>query len=87
MTLTLKDLEVHINRMNIISGSPENVRMVGNYHLSRAYGGYDVHRTMNESGGIKTVFGYHMPKKLLLVCINSWLEGYYAAKTNKENAQ
>lgn len=68
--MKLQELEARIECMNQISSSPK-----GYYHLSRAYGGYAVCRTCDGTG-VTDVFGYHMPKKLLLVCINSWLQGY-----------
>lgn len=63
--ITLANLEAVIARINRETNSPAEpyskndagklVANVGNYHLSRAYGGYCLHRMANESGGVNDV--------------------------------
>ena len=50
------------------------------YTLSGAYGGYSLHRIVNESGGVTDVFGCgHVPKRELYNRMQSFLRGIEAA--------
>ena len=66
-------LEFLTNEINEITGSPlkpyENVNgslvgQIGNYHLYGAYGGWGLHRTMNEGGGITEIIGLSTKREL-----------------------
>lgn len=85
--ITMKDLEGTVSRINRITKSPEtNYTMsgksyranVGNYHLSGAYGGYALHRMVNDGGGVKDIFGGHMPKRELYYRMQSFIKGLEA---------
>lgn len=55
--------------------------LVGNYHISSAYGGASLHRMVNTSGGASDVFGRgHMPKRELGELMHAFLRGYEAAR-------
>ena len=57
---------------------------VGNYHLSSAYGGYALHRHVNEGGGITDIFGRgHMPKRELYDLICAYMLGFENALRQK----
>lgn len=62
--VTVSELDAIIKRINTITGSPlepyttgangKAIPQAGNYHLSKSYGGYSLHR-MVPSGGIADV--------------------------------
>jgi hypothetical protein len=63
MRITQKDLEAVVERINTITGSPKDTwikdkgSQIGNYHLYYAYGGVNLHRISNISGGVSTPVG------------------------------
>jgi hypothetical protein len=80
--ITLSDLESRLFDLNESRGvktqpySKTNAGTyksnVGNYHLSRAYGGFNVHQMVNDGGGIKEpAGGGHVTKRECLERINS----------------
>ena len=84
--ITLAYLQAVINRINSATGSPAQPYVMGAdgrhraqpgcYHLSRAYGGYSLHRMSNESGGIRDVFGCgHVPARSLADRMHAFLAG------------
>ena len=88
-TVTLKTLEAVVTRINIITSSPlesyskvneRYIAQIGNYHLSRAYGGFALHRMCNLGGGVSDVFQCgHVPKRELLDRMYAFINGYNAA--------
>ena len=89
-TITTKNLQAVIDRINTTTGSPveqytrvngKPVANIGNYHLSSAYGGYALYRMVNASGGITDISdsGY-MTKRALYNILHAYLAGYEAAK-------
>lgn len=64
--ITKADLEAIVNEMN--DGQPPIVDgkwVPGRYTLSYAYGGVDLHRIVNEGGGIRALLNRHVPKREL----------------------
>jgi hypothetical protein len=52
----------------------------GNYHISGAYGGYCLHRMVNESGGVSDVFSCgHVPARELAALMSAYTAGLYDA--------
>ena len=89
--ITVKDLEALIARLNRATGSPAEPYIrddtgrlraqVGCYHLSRAYGGFALHRMSNESGGVSEPFYTgHVPARDLYNRIHAYLMGYEACR-------
>jgi len=83
---TNKHLENLVDLINSTTSSPENPwkrdsadklqGQVGNFHLSRAYGGFSLHRMVNESGGIRDVFSCgHVTKRELYQRMDALLRG------------
>lgn len=83
-------LENRVKRINKLTNSPltlyskvdgKNVANVGNFHLSRAYGGVCLHRMCNESGGVRTpIISYHTTKRHLYDLMNAWIDGIEFAR-------
>tara|TARA_R110002020_G_scaffold393414_1_gene603675 strand:- start:387 stop:647 length:261 start_codon:yes stop_codon:yes gene_type:complete len=79
--ITLSDLANRLSDLNELKGtpskpySPSNTGIksnVGNFHLSQAYGGCNVHQMVNDGGGIKEpAGGGHVTKRECLERINS----------------
>jgi len=91
MRTTLKELESQIELLNQITNSPptpytraEDGKLtanIGNHHLSRAYGGFCVHRMANTSGGASSPISYgHIPKRDLFERLVSYIAGIEAGK-------
>ena len=56
------------------------VANVGNYHISGAYGGYCLHRMVNEGGGARDVFNIgHIPARQLAALMSAYTTGLYDA--------
>jgi hypothetical protein len=83
-------LRAIVDRVNKVTGAPavpwttvdgRNVSSIGNYHLSRAYGGVALHCMANEHGGVHDVFGHgHMPKAELAGLMYAFLKGFETAR-------
>lgn len=87
--ITIKHLDAICSQLNEATGSPltpytrgDDGRMranVGNYHVSQAYGGFCIHRTENESGGVSTPLSYgHIPARELFGLARDYLDGISA---------
>ena len=81
-TITILDLESRLFDLNESKGvktepysktsSGAYKSNVGNYHLSRAYGGFNVYKMVNEAGGVsEPAGGGHVTKRECLERINS----------------
>mgnify|MGYP001236489858 CR=1 FL=1 len=86
MRITRKDLETLVARLNRETGSPPEPwtrgedgflhASIGNFHLSSAYGGWSLHRMVNECGGVSDVFRCgHVPARDLYNQIHAFLRG------------
>lgn len=84
--ITIKDLRAVCNRINRETGSPTEYMTdgkinVGHYHISQAYGGYCLHRTTNEGGGVTCPLdSYHGPARELYGKMHAFLSGLDTAK-------
>ena len=89
--VTLNDLQAVIDRLNRETGSrmqpyaPDadgrQRAQIGNYHLSRAYGGYALHRMVNEGGGVSSPLSTgHIPARDLMNRMHAYLLGLDAAR-------
>jgi len=88
--ITVKDLENGIDRLNRIAGTPATPYTktakgkfkanAGNYHLSGAYGGYQVMQ-MVKSGGCSCPIGAgHVPKRECYETLHAYINGFEASK-------
>jgi hypothetical protein len=87
--ITIKHLEAKARTLNSMTNSPvESYRTVdgkltanvGNYHISRAYGGYCLHRMATEGGGAHDVFSCgHIPARELAALMSAYTAGLYDA--------
>jgi len=85
MRITYKMLQTMADKLNHQTKSPidpwtkgEDGRTranIGNYHISAAYGGYALHRTMNEGGGIRDITGGYRTPAELAGLIRAYSEG------------
>ena len=88
--ITNNMLNSKIEYLNQISGNPvtpwnqDDGKMqanIGNYHLSGAYGGVNLHQMMNDGGGIHSTFSCgHIPKRELYEKLCAFVSGYETAK-------
>lgn len=89
--ITLEHLNAVIGRINQAAGTPAEPYAVGAdgrhhaqpgcYHLSRAYGGYCLHRMSNEGGGVRDVFSCgHVPARDLANRMHAYLAGIEHAR-------
>lgn len=83
--ITDKQLNALCARINEATGSPatgwqtvdgRNRANVGHYHISHAYGGVNLERMSNESGGVSCPLGLgHRPKRELWGQMHAFLAG------------
>jgi len=89
--VTLNNLQAVIDRLNRETDSPAEpyVRdadgklraQIGNFHLSRAYGGYALHRMVTEGGGVSSPLSTgHIPARELMNRMHAYLAGLDAAR-------
>lgn len=85
-SITKKDLEAVVNRINLITNSPlesytktkdgKFKANIGNYHLSGAYGGWCLHRMQNVGGGISTpINSGYVSKRELYSLMQAYING------------
>lgn len=93
--ITDKMLDTLCDRLNKLTGSPtasytrtEDGRMranIGNFHVSRAYGGVCLHRMSNEGGGVYCPLSQgHGPKRELWSAMQAYIAGI---ETEREAAR
>ena len=85
MTIKKSDLIATVKRLNDITGNPQTpwkqvdgryVANIGNYHLSEAYGGYELCQMVNEGGGVNdTLRSGHVPKRELYNLMHAYIRG------------
>ena len=84
--ITLTQLEAIIARINRAAGTPaepyalgadgKHRAQPGNYHLSRAYGGFCLHRMSNTGGGVRDVLSCgHIPARDLANRMHAFIAG------------
>jgi len=83
--ITKGQIESRIKELNHILKRPcdpwtrsdgENVANVGNFHLSQAYGGYELQEMSNDRGAVYYTFrSGHIPARDLYNRINALIEG------------
>jgi len=87
--ITIKTLQQDANMLNYMTsnnGEPYSKddhggysANVGNYHISKAYGGYALHQMANAGGGIRDIFNGHMPARELHGLILAYMRGLKSA--------
>ncbi|NRA81672.1 MAG: hypothetical protein HRU18_26025 [Pseudoalteromonas sp.] len=79
--ITDKMLQSRIDYLNELANTPKQTYIngkaqIGNYHLYGAYGGVNVHKIVNEGGGVTTPICYGVTtKRELLEKLNSYIDG------------
>ena len=87
----VKNLQAVVDRINRMAGSPmepwvrgEDGKLrgqIGNYHLDGAYGGYALHRMVNEGGGIINITDGYRPKRELYDLLFAFIRGMETCET------
>lgn len=85
---TLRQDAEMLNRMtdsaleySAVDSAGKRTSNVGHFHISQQYGGYALHRTMNDGGGINCIFNRgHMPARALHDLITAYRYGLEAQK-------
>lgn len=88
--ITIRDLNAVCSRINRLTKSPEQAYIkdvdnnyyaqIGNYHISRAYGGYSLHRMATAGGGVNDVLSIgHVPARELYNSMHNFIRGFNAA--------
>jgi len=97
--ITIKTLQQDADMLNYMTsnnGEPYSkddnggyLANIGNYHISKAYGGYALHQIANANGGIRDVLNRgHMPARELHGLILAYVRGLnYAFLTRAHNKQ
>lgn len=86
MRITSKTLYKLADQLNVMVGAPEHAwigekAQVGHYYISGAYGGYALHKIINEAGGAEDVFGIgHMPARQLYNMMRAYKQGIWEGK-------
>ena len=68
--ITEVELYGTLDTLNTLLGESLNGADIGSYHFSRAYGGWQLHRTMNAFGGIQQITAGYVSKRLM--CERMW---------------
>ena len=85
--ITVAQLQAVIDRLNRLTNSPaapyvDGKAQVGCYHLSRAYGGFCLHRMHSEGGGVSSPLSTgHIPARELLNLMHAYINGIEAGRT------
>lgn len=77
-----------LRSLNRATNSPVNSpNEIGCFHFCQAYGGWQLHRTVNTSGGIRAITGGFVSKGEMYNTISNMLTGIELAKaTQKEES-
>ena len=79
--VSIKQLQSLCDYLNTLTGNSLNPwdngrAVIGNYHLSQAYGGVCLHQHVNESGGITTPLIHgHVSKRELFDAMHAYIRG------------
>ena len=95
--ITIKHLRALAETLNKVTGSPVEpwsksdgkIRAnIGNYHISRAYGGFCVHRMESSDGGVDTPISYgHIPARDLYERMRAYISGFEACQRSCREAE
>lgn len=96
--ITIKDLRPAVERLNRMTGNPTEpytrkddgsfVCNIGNYHLSQAYGGYQVQQMLTDGGGVTTpITCGHVPARECYETLHAFIRGYEQARRDQEQQQ
>lgn len=89
MRITEKDLQAMCDRINRMLDKPLDpyARTEGNpganigcYHLDHAYGRVALYQMASEGGGVRDIFGGHMPKRELYELMHAFIKGIEEVK-------
>lgn len=84
--ITIKNLDGQCTVLNRITNSPEMYRrgdviQVGHYHISQSYGGFNLYRVANTSGGVDCPLGIaHIPARELSGLMFAYVAGIQYSK-------
>jgi hypothetical protein len=89
--ITVVQLQAAVDRLNRETGSPmqpyapdtdgRQRAQIGNFHLSRAYGGFALHRMVTDGGNVSSPLSTgHIPARELLDRMHAYLAGIDAAR-------
>jgi len=74
-----------LRSLNRATNSPVNLpKEIGCFHFFQAYGGWQLHRTVNVNGGIRAITGGFMSKGEMYNTINNMLIGIELANATPE---
>ena len=93
MRVSKKMLENKVDQLNKITNSPmkyyrtdrggNGTVSIDHFCISGAYGGYELQRTCNNGGGVRTFFNTgHIPKKELYNLICAFIDGIELQKNH-----
>jgi hypothetical protein len=88
--ISIKQLEAQCEHLTRLTDSPlepytrkdgKFTANIGNYHLSQAYGGVELHRMATDGGGASTPAWHgYVPKREAHERLGAFINGIYAAK-------
>ena len=88
--IKMEELEAVVSLINTICNTPQtpwsrvddrNIANIGNYHLDGAYGGYALHKMVNQGGGgITDIFHGHYSKRELYDRMQAFISGLLEAE-------
>jgi hypothetical protein len=87
--ITEKMINKRVEYLNEITNNPKEYMTdgkinIGYYHVSGCYGGWELHQTMNETGGIHVIStGGHITKRELMNQINCIINTIFECKVMK----
>ncbi len=88
--ITIKDIENGLARLNRLTNNPltpysrsedgKFTTNIGNYHLSQAYGGCQIHQMLSDAGGITCpITAGHVTKRECFDTLHAFINGVEAA--------
>ncbi len=90
----MRDLYILVDRINELTNNPKETYIktknkleaqIGNYHLSGAYGGWQLQQIVNVGGGVKTHLNTGFgTKKELYLAMQNYINGIYEGKNNEQ---
>jgi hypothetical protein len=82
--ITVTDLRAAVDLLNRTTNATPGA--IGSYILSGAYGGWQLQRLANASGGIRQITYGYIPARELLERIHAFRYGYELAEANRARA-
>jgi len=83
--ITVTDLRAAVDLLNRTANATPGA--IGSYVLSGAYGGWQLQRLGNASGGIAAITSGYIPARELLERIHAFRYGYELAEANRARAE